>query len=186
MSVTREIKEYLHGQEFCNAVVRRYLRFEILSEAALRTEVANLLIAKIKRLGTQAEGHRVTCEVHLAGINIIPDILIWKKKHPRIWIELKATRCFDTTKAQADWAKLQINCKDFPSIKAGYLIYVSRWNRGTMEIRRTNNTRRYWPIGIALSEKIEKEEFGKWYVEYKRRAHYSLVSSAATSIRTKT
>ncbi len=179
MTVTRQIKEYLHSTQFRNALVGKYSRFEILSEAALRTTIANLLGAKIRALASEAEGYRVTCEVHLPGAKVVPDILIWKNRHPRIWIELKATRHFDSTKAGADWDKLQTHCTRFPSVKAGYLIYVAKRNRGSMGIKRNNDTRRLWPIAIGLSDEIE--DFEKWYGEYKRRAHYNPTSKSRIS-----
>src|SRR5271166_3867489 len=122
MTVTRAIQEYLPSDEFRDALVRKNRRFEILSEGGLRTAVANLLDAKVKALGTQARGYRVTCEVHLKATKVVPDILLWKDRHPRIWIELKFTRIFDPKKAQSDWKKLQGQRKTYGSVKAGYLI----------------------------------------------------------------
>ena len=76
---------------------------------------------KIHALGSSAADYQVTCEVHLKRVNVVPDVLIWKKKHPRIWIELKDTRKFDPKKAQADWQKLQVYCKLYQTVKTGYL-----------------------------------------------------------------
>jgi hypothetical protein len=169
MGVTVELKKYLHSAKFRDELVRQYERFEILSEAGLRTAVVNLLGAKIRALGNPAKGYRVVSEPHLAGVNRIPDVLLWKNRHPRVWIELKDTRRFDLHKAEADWQKLQNFCKQCSFVKAGYLIYVAR-EEGDLGIKRTSQTRRYWLIPIALSQRIPKME--RWEKEYHRRAHY--------------
>lgn len=168
MAITTALKEYMHSSDFCKELVLQYERYEILSEAGLRTAIANLLRVKLQLLGELAEDYRVACETHLKDVNVVPDILIWKKKHPRIWIELKDTRRFDPKKAEADWLKLQDFCKLYPSVKAGYLIYVARYD-GVFPIRRDRQTIRYWPIKIALEHHIS--DFTRWETEYSRRAH---------------
>jgi hypothetical protein len=174
--VRRELKEYLHSPKFRDQLVRQYKNFEILCEAALRTAVANLLRTKIRALGGPARGYRVVCEPRL-GVNVVPDLLIWKNKSPRVWIELKDTGRFDKKKAQADWEKLQTYFKKCSSLKSGYLIYVARSDGGDIGIKRNNNTRRYWPITIALEHHIPK--FDRWEAEYQRRAHYKFPKQKA-------
>jgi hypothetical protein len=143
----------------------------------LRTAVVNLLGAKIRALGNPAKGYRVVCEPHLE-VNRVPDVLLWKDKHPRIWIELKDTKRFDLHKAEADWQKLQNFCKQCSFVKAGYLVYVARED-GDLGIKRTNQTRRYWLIPIALKRHIL--DFKRWNEEYHRRAHYKFPQPKAKS-----
>lgn len=169
MGVTTSLKRYLYSPEFCDELVSQYKGFEILSEAGLRTAVTNLLRMKIHALGSSAADYQVTCEVHLKRVNVVPDVLIWKKKHPRIWIELKDTRKFDPKKAQADWQKLQVYCKLYQTVKTGYLIYVARYD-GQLPVRRDRKTMKYRPIKIALRQHIDG--FETWDEEYSRRAHY--------------
>lgn len=172
MGVTSELKKYLHSVEFRDELVRRYQRFEILSEGGLRTTVANLLCAKIPTLGHPSEVYRVTCEtrLRLPDVQVIPDILIWKGKHPRIWIELKDSRRFNLRKAEGDWQKLQDYCKQCLTVKAGYLIYVARRNDRDLPIKRNRQTMRYWLVPIALEP--HTSGFEQWELEYKRREHY--------------
>jgi hypothetical protein len=183
MSVTQELKKYLHSLKFRDELVRQYRRFEILSEAGLRTAVANLLRAKILALGNPAKGYRVVCEQHLlAGKRLRPDILIWKNRHPRIWIELKDSDRFVSKKAEDDRQKLQDYCKLCSFVKSGYLIYVARRDDRVFGIKRNNQTRRYWTVGIALEPHIRKfEEFEEWTAEYSRRAHYKFPKQKARS-----
>ncbi len=171
MGVTTEVKKYLHSPDFCKDLVPRYERFEVLCEAGLRTTVAFLLDAKIRALSDLAvKDYRVSCEVHLKGVNVVPDVLIWKGNHPRIWIELKDTKRFEAKKAKADWQKLQDYCKQYPTVKAGYFIYVARQREGDIPIRRDRQTMRLWPIKIALGQHIA--DFDRSDQEYERRAHY--------------
>ncbi len=182
MTVTRAIQVYLHSNDFRDAVADSYRRYEILSEEGLRTAVANFLDAKVKALGAQAEGYRVTCEVHLKKTKVIPDILLWKGGRPRIWIELKFTRIFDPKKARDDWQKLQTQQREYKSVKAGFLIYVSRSPGGATGIKGSNATRRFRAIEISLSDQING--FKKWYDEYRRRAHYDPEAQSRRSKRT--
>jgi hypothetical protein len=170
MGATSELKKYLHSLEFRDELISRYKCFEILSEAGLRTAVANLLCTKIRAIGQPAEGYRVTCETRLADVNVIPDVLIWKGRHPRICIELKDTRGFNRKKAEGDWQKLQDYCKQYLSVKAAYLIYVARLNIRDFTIKRSRQTLRCWPIPIELKPHIP--DFKQWEAKYKQRAHY--------------
>jgi len=176
--VRRELKEYLHSPKFRDQLVRQYKNFEILCEAALRTAVANLLRDKIRAIGNPARGYRVVCEPRL-GVNVVPDILIWRNKSPRVWIELKDTGRFDQKKAKADWQKLQKYFNKCSSFKSGYLIYVARSGNGDIGIKRNNHTRRYWPITISLKQHIPELEFEQWEAEYQRRAHYKFAKEKA-------
>ena len=171
MSVTSQLKEYLRGSEFRDGLVQQYTRFEILSEGGLRTAAANLIREKLQTLGDAAMDYRVTCEVRLKEIRVVPDILIWKKGHPRIWIELKDTKQFDQKRAERDWQKLQTCRKRFLTVKAGYLIYVARHGDGKIPIKRDRNTRRYWLVEIAVKPRIS--DFIRWDKEYSQRAHYA-------------
>lgn len=83
MPVTMQLRAYLNSDEFKQEVVERYRRFEVLSEAGLRTTIANLLQARLTQLDAQKSGYCVSCEVHLPNTNIVPDILIWRKNDPR-------------------------------------------------------------------------------------------------------
>lgn len=172
MGVTSELKRYLHSAEFRDELVRRYQRYEILSEGGLRTTVASLLCAKIPTLGHPSEVYRVTCEtrLRLPEVQVVPDILIWKGKHPRIWIELKDTGGFNRRRAENDWRKLQDYCKLCLTVKAGYLIYVARRSDRDFPIKRSRRTLRYWPVPIALEPHIP--DFERWELEYRRREHY--------------
>jgi hypothetical protein len=120
------IKDYLLGPQFSRRLVRRYKRFEILAEGALRSAVANLLRSKLSKIGGTAKGYRVTCETRLPDTNVVPDILIFRNGKPRIWIELKDTASFNPKAAEADWKKLQTFCPKYPTVKTGYFIYVAR------------------------------------------------------------
>ncbi len=171
MPITMRLREYLNGDEFKQEVVDRYRRFEVLSEAGLRTTVVNLLQAKLAQLDAQISGYCVSCEVRLPNTNVVPDILIWKKNDPRIWIELKDTKTFDSGKAKADWEKLKASCPKYPTIKAGYLIYVAR-TRGDFDVKRDRATMRYWPVTIVLEDFIQP--FGAWNKKYGERAHYKI------------
>jgi hypothetical protein len=104
MGARSEIKEYLRSDRFRDKLVRQYARYEILSEGGLRTAVANLLHTKIENIGQPAEAYRVTCEtrIRFSYGDRIPDVLIWKGEHPRMWIELKDTRNFDQGNAESD------------------------------------------------------------------------------------
>lgn len=171
MSVTREIKEYLHSDSFRDELVRQYRRFEILSEAGLRTAVTNLLRRKVRLLGGGPEkGYRVTCETHLKDVHVVPDVLIWKGSHPRIWIELKDTGRFYRKRAEDDWQKLQDHCKRYTSVKAGYFIYVARSDITDFPIKRSRLTLRYWAIPISLKRHIQ--DFNQWEETFKEREHY--------------
>jgi len=172
MGVTSELKRYLHIVEFRDELVQQYTHFEILSEGGLRTAVANLLRAKIQTLGHPSEVYRVTCEarLRLPDVQIVPDVLIWKGGHPRIWIELKDSRRFNLKKAKDDWQKLQDYCKQCQTVKAGYLIFVARRNDRDFPIKRNRQTMRYRLVPIALEPHISG--FERWELEYKRREHY--------------
>lgn len=167
MGVATRLKEYLKSEEFQKDLIRGCQRFEVLSEAGLRTAIANLLKERLD----PAEDYRVSCEPRLRE-NVIPDVVVWKKEHPRIWIELKYTKRFDRKKAEADWAKLQKYREKYPSFWAGYLIYVARYNQGDFPIKRSRQTMRLWPIKISLKPNIKN--FEQWEKEYKRRAHFRL------------
>ncbi len=177
MTITREINTYLRSEDFRRDLLEQYERFEILAEGALRTAVANLLRQKLTIMGPAADKYRVTCETRLQETNIAPDVLLWKGKHPRIWIELKDTRRFEKSKAEADWAKLMKHCPHYPSIKAGYLVYVARIDGSGFAIKRDRTTLKYWPISIALDQHIKK--FEKWNDQYENRAHYTAGSQKA-------
>jgi hypothetical protein len=179
MPITMQLRAYLNSEEFKQQVVERNRRFEVLSEAGLRTTIANPLQARLTELDAQKSGYCVSCEVHLPSTNIVPDILIWRKNDPRIWIELKDTKTFDSRKARADWEKLKTSCPKYPSVKAGYLIYVAR-TRGDFDVKRDRATMRYWPITIVLEEHIQP--FEAWNREYGERAHYK-VSVRARGVR---
>jgi hypothetical protein len=169
MGATTELKKYLRGTEFRNELVQRYVRFEILSEAGLRTVVANLLCMKIQELGHPARGYTVTCEARLT--DVIPDVLIWKGGHPRICIELKDTRGFNLRRAESDWQKLQDYCRQYQSVKAGVLIYVARLNIRNFPIKRSRQTLRCWPIQISLEK--DTPNFKQWEAKFRKRAHYT-------------
>jgi hypothetical protein len=173
VGVTTELKNYLYSSEFCKELVRRYERFEILSEGGLRTAIANLLDAKVQTLADPAaKDYRVSCEVRLKRVNVVPDILIWKGKHPRIWIELKDTKRFEAEKAKADWQKLRNYCRQYSTVRTGYLIYVARQD-GDLSVRRNRETMKYRPIKIALENHFADSEAWKaWNKEYEQRAHY--------------
>jgi hypothetical protein len=162
MGVTTDLKKYLHSDEFRDDLVRQYARFEILSEGGLRTAVANLLHAEIPTLGHSSKTYRVTCEtrLRLPGAQVVPDILIWKGKHPRIWIELKNTRGFNLWRAKRDWEKLQNYCKECNTVKAGYLVYVARRGGRDFPIKRDRKTMRYWLVPIALNPHLP--DFETW------------------------
>lgn len=183
MGITQEFKRYFHSPEFCGALAKKYERFEILSEGGLRTAVANLLEAKLHELGPAADSYRVTCEVHLKGANVVPDILVWKGKHPRIWIELKDTRSFSSSKARMDWEKLKKHREQCKFVKSGYLIYVARKrNRGgKADPKRDKETRRFWPIFICLADHLPEDS--KWEKRYRDRSHYLVSGSTPKALR---
>jgi len=170
MGTTTAIKDYLRGSKFRRHLVGRYEKFEILAEGGLRTAVAQSLDHMLSKLGENAKSYRVTCETHLAGTNVIPDILIWRKEKPYIWIELKDTRTFNRVAAVADWNKLQTFCPKYPTIKAGYLIYVARRD-SEFPIKRSRATLRFWPIPIVLQTSMDCD-FEEWNNKYKGLAHY--------------
>jgi hypothetical protein len=150
----------------------QYERFEILSEGGLRTAVVNLLNRKIQSLGKSAVDYRVVCELYLKHSKVKPDILIWRGKHPRIWIELKDTNRYDSGNATKDWEKLERHIEKYKTIKNWYLIYVSRCGKGDLKNPRNRDTMRSWLIKIAVKPFISN--FDEWNEEYKRRAHYEL------------
>jgi len=146
-----------------------------LCEADLRTAVASLLRTKLRGIGGKAEKYkyRVTCEKRVAGV--IADILIWRGKNPRFWIELKDTGRFRKALAEADWKKLQAFCPKCPTVKAGYFIYVARKRArrkiGGFPIKRSRATLRFWAIPIVLEDCV-RLDFEPWNREYKRRVNY--------------
>jgi hypothetical protein len=170
-TVSRQLKEYLTGKVFQRQVVRAYERYEVLSEGALRTLVVRLLRAKLKRIGVAAREYRVTCEDFLLADRAKPDILLWKGRHPRFWIELKDTRVARRSAAQADWDKLAEHCPKYKTIKGGFLVYVFREGAQDSLMKRTKDTRRLWSVSIRLKDFI-KDDFEAWDAEYARRAHY--------------
>jgi hypothetical protein len=161
------LNKYLRSIYFKRRLARGYAKYEILSEAGLREAVAQAIRSKLRKLGT-AKQYLVTCEVYLPGPNVRPDILIWKGKRPRIWIELKDTRTFERELAERDWQKLQEVCAEYSSVKAGYLIYVARTGKKEFVIKRTRKTLRFWAIPIILEDWFGCD-FEKWHKEYKRR-----------------
>ncbi len=124
MTISRTLHAYLRGSDFKRKLIRRYERFEILCEADLRTAVASLLRTKLRGIGGKAEKYkyRVTCEKRVAGV--IADILIWRGKNPRFWIELKDTGRFRKALAEADWKKLQAFAQ---SAQPSRLVILSTW-----------------------------------------------------------
>ena len=178
MGTLRTLNLFLHGKKFRQQIVSKYQRFEILAEGGLRTAVANLLDAKLRTMSGTAKTYRVSCEQRLG--NVIPDILVWKDKAPRFWIELKDTRTFNKASANADWEKLRKYLPMYASIKSGFLIYVARKRskRGLQfPIKRGRDTLRLWPIPIILQDEIGG--FEEWNKEYKRREHYHKTAKAA-------
>ncbi len=171
MHTSSEIKKYLLGPQFEHRLVHRYKRFEILAEGALRTAVVNLLRSRLSKVGGTAKGYRVTCETRLPGTNVVPDILIFRNDKPRIWIELKDTASFNPKAAEADWKKLQALCPKYPTVKAGYLIYVARRARQKFLIKRTCATLRFWAVPIVLEECMGSA-FREWDEKYRTLAHY--------------
>jgi len=161
MPTSTAIKNYLLGPHFRRRVVRRYKRFEILAEGALRNAVASLLQSKLSKIGGTAKGYRVTCETHLPDTNVVPDILIFRNGKPRIWIELKDTALFNRKAAEADWKKLKSFCPKYPTVKAGYFIYVARRASQEFPIKRTRATLRSWAIPILL-EYCMGSDFQEW------------------------
>ena len=73
--------------------------------------------------------------------------------------------------AEADWKKLQEFRQIYPSVKAGYLVYVARTGAKEFPIRRSRATLRFWPVPIVLEQHMNCD-FQKWNAEYKTRAHY--------------
>lgn len=173
MPISTAIKNYLLGEQFEQRLVRRYERFEILSEGGLRTAVANLLCGKLRTIGGSANGYRVTCETHLPVTKVVPDILIFKGRHPHIWIELKDTGSFNRKAAEADWKKLQTFRKQYPTIHHGYFIYVARRASRQFLIKRSRKTLRFWAIPIVL-ENCMGSDFKEWNKKYRTFAHYRL------------
>jgi hypothetical protein len=115
----------------------------------------------------------VTCETHLPDTNVVPDILIFRNGKPRIWIELKDTASFNRKAAEADWKKLKALCPKYPTVKAGYFIYVARRASQEFPIKRTRATLRFWAIPIPL-EYCMGSDFQEWNEKYKTLAHYRL------------
>lgn len=173
MPTSTAIKDFLLGPQFSRRLVRRYRRFEILSEGALRTAVVNLLRSTLRKIGGTAKGYRVTCETHLPDTNVVPDILIFRNGKPRIWIELKDTASFNRKAAEADWKKLKALCPKYPTVMAGYFIYVARRASQEFPIKRTLATLRFWAIPILL-EYCMGSDFQEWNEKYKTLAHYRL------------
>jgi hypothetical protein len=171
MTTSHALKVYLTGSKFRRQLVRKYERFEILAEGGLRTAVAHALQTELRRIRGTAERYSVACEARLG--NVVPDILVWKNEEPRFWIELKDTRTFNRTSAEADWKKLQRFCPKYPTIKGGYFIYVARKHGNRVDefpIKRSRETPRLWPISIVLED--EMRDFKAWNIKYKNRAHY--------------
>jgi hypothetical protein len=173
MPTSSAIKDYLLGPQFEQRLVHRYKKFEILAEGALRTAVVNLLRSMLSKIGGTAKGYRVTCETHLPDTNVVPDILIFRNGKPRIWIELKDTASFNPKAAEADWKKLQALCPKYPTVKAGYFIYVARRASQKFPIKRTRATLRFWAIPIVL-EDCMGSDFHEWNEKYRTLAHYRL------------
>jgi hypothetical protein len=174
MTVWREIKEYLNGEDFKKQVVRSYKQHEVLAEGGLRALVVFLIQRKLRQIDGAAElNYRVAGEGSLPDHRVRPDILIWGKRDPRIWIELKDTRVFVRSSAESDWKKLQDYCPQFPSIRAGFLIYVARTRKREfpVTVKRTRKTMKLWPVPIVLEDYF-KDGFELWDAEYKRRAYY--------------
>lgn len=172
MTTSRALKDYLLGARFQQRLVRRYKRFEILAEAGLRTVIANLP----RSLLWHDKRYCVVCEPHLADTNVVPDILIFKNRKPRIWIELKDTGSFNRKKAAADWEKLKTFCSKYPSVKHGYFIYVARRASQEFPVKRTRDTLHFWPIPIILEECMGCD-FQEWDATYRTLAHYRVPSS---------
>lgn len=168
-TVSNKLKTYLKGDLFKRQVVRAYEEYWVLCEADLRTLVVMLLKSRLRKIGGTADQYRVTVENVLDRVK--PDILIWKGKHPRFWIELKDTRTFVARSAMADWDKLKEHCKNFKTINAGFLIYVARTGSADLNIKRSRETLRLWPISIKLKDCL-KSDYVVWNAEYKRRAHF--------------
>ncbi len=172
MTTSRALNLFLRSKTFKRQIVREYERFEVLAEGGLRTAVARLIRSKLRKLGGSAERYSVTCEARLGKVR--PDILIWRGKHPRFWIELKDTGTFNKASAEADWQKLR---KYLPlystTIKGGFLIYVARRSgkRSQFQIKRDRGTRQLWPIPIVLKDEMG-DRFKAWNDTYKKRAHY--------------
>jgi hypothetical protein len=101
-----------------------------------------------------------------------PDILIWKGRHPRFWIELKDTGVAKRIAAQADWDKLAEHCKNYETIKGGFLIYVFRTGEQDSVMKRTKDTRTLWSVSIRLEDFLN-DNFDTWDAEYVRRARYT-------------
>jgi hypothetical protein len=142
-----------------------------LSEGALRTVIVRLLRGKLRRIGSiAATRYRVTCEDFLPDDRVKPDILIWRGKNPRFWIELKDRRVFSAPVAKADWEKMRKYCKKYKSINAAFLIYVARMGSATLPIARSRKTLRLWPVSIKLKDYLE--DFDRWERGFKRRAQY--------------
>lgn len=170
MGVTTALNVFLRSEGFRRKLIKRYERFEILSEAGLRSAVDDALRAKIRAIGTPAVGYRVSCEPRLPISRVVPDILVWKREDPRIWIELKDTKYFDQNKAEMDWQKLRVHKDQYPTVRAWYLIYVARYSEPQFQIKRSRETLRFWPIAIALDKYISG--FADWDKKYGPRAHY--------------
>jgi hypothetical protein len=177
MTTSRALNTYLRSEYFKRRLAREYAAYEILSEAGLRTSVARALRSKLRKMDGTASQYRVACKTHLPETNVVPDILIWKGKHPRI-CELKDTGTFNEKRAQRDWHKLQEFCAKYRSIKAGYFIYVARTGKKKFQIKRTRKTLHFWAIPIILQECMPGD-FEEWAQEYKRRAHYTEPERAA-------
>jgi hypothetical protein len=116
--------------------------------------------------------YRVSSENSLFGIR--PDITIWRKGVPRIFIELKDTAFFKKISIDSDWEKLHKFVYEHSTLTAGFFIYVSRKDNRAFHVLRTKNHRRLVDIPIVLEEQFEAlgEDFYSWDEEYKKRVTY--------------
>src|SRR5262249_28793934 len=96
-----------------------------------------------------------------------PDIVVFKRERPWVFIELKESRRLTTETAEQERKKLFTARQKFP-LRRGYLIYVARYRSGkVLPPMQGVGSRFVCEVPILMQDKWNIEDIAKWEKEYR-------------------
>jgi len=163
----------------CKGIVDRYMSFQILSERDLQCHIFAMLYTYFQKTQDKLELLNILTEPYLKEFGKKkPDIMIFRHSKPWIVLELKKRGSklkLRTAEHQRD--RLLSMHNKFPTLKRGYLLYISKKGAGKVILGPKKDGKYYfYEIPILMSAHIDgmdKEELANWEKQYKYWKKYS-------------
>ena len=166
----REIHSFI-SVELRKELMDRYTRFRILSEGDLQSHVWQLMTEYMAQTESRAGLHIVFNKLYIKEMGIFPDIVIFRRNKPWIFIELKESKRLKQRTADR-MLKRFLKIRSKINIKRGYLLYLCRYGAGKVIKHKGTGNRWFYEIPIVLEDTLTRNRIREWEAEFIKWAKY--------------